>query len=453
MTIDIKRVLSSDRNKVLLGNIGGTVIIRGFSVIVSLFATPAYLEYFHDNAILGLWYTLVAALNWILTFDFGVGNGLRNKLAIAIAKKDLIKAKQLVSTAYVSFGALVAAAIAIGLPIASSVDWAEMLNYSGGVVDADVLYISVSLVFVGTMLQFLLKLITSVLFALQKTALNNLLFLIGNVILLAYLLIAQPQNAADALIGLSVVQVFAVNLPLLVGTIYFFCGRGSGFKPSPKFWDRHAVQDVIGLGSAFFIVQIALLFINSSNEYLITMLYDSSDVVDYQVYYKCFYLIVTIFTLAVQPIWSAMTVAIVKERFIWVRKVYRLFNIGAICATVFAVILAFAFPAIVTIWLQDNAIDTPISVSLTFAGLVCITLFVNSSTCVANASNRLNTQMLMSVIGAGLKIGLSLVLANAGFPWECIVQANCIALIPLLVCQTTSNQRYFIKHISRNSNE
>lgn len=442
MAVKIKNVFLNDRNRVLLGNIGGTIVIKGFSVLVSLLATPAYIVYFSDNAILGVWYTLVAALNWILTFDFGIGNGLRNNLAVALSKKDNIRAKRLVSTAYLVIAALTVVAILIGAAAIMTGDWASLLNYEGAAVNPDALKLSVLIVFIGTMIQFFLKLLTSVLFALQKTALNNLLFLTGNIALLVYLLLSRPDNASSALLGLSVAQITAINIPLLVGTIWFFAGQGRSFAPSIGFWDKSAVQDVLGLGSVFFVIQIAFLFMNSTNEYLISILYGSAPVVDYQVYYKCFFLIITVFTLAVQPVWSAMTVAIAERRFSWVKKVYSVFNLGALAATVTAALLAALFPAIVSVWLGANAIDTPSSVGVVFVLLVGVTLFVNSSTCVANASNRLKTQLVFSIVGAILKIALSFAFAALGLPWYFVVFANFLALVPLLAVQVISNVRY-----------
>lgn len=445
MISKINALMRSDQNKTLLGNIGGTVVIKGFSVFVSLLATPAYISYFSDNVVLGVWYTLVAALNWILTFDFGVGNGLRNNLAIAIAKDDETRAKRLVSTAYISIGALTIATTAIASFVILDANWGTLLNYDGSSVSASYLRLSVLIVFVGTMLQFLLKLLTSVLFALQKTALNNLLFLIGNITVLLYLILVTPSNAGDALIGLSFTQVIAVNLPLLIGSIWFFTGPGKSFAPSIKFWDMNAVRDVLGLGSLFFVVQIAFLFINSTNEYLITLLYGSAPVVDYQVYYKCFYLIITVFTLAVQPIWSAMTVAIAEQRLSWVKRVYKIFNAGALLASAVAVILAAVFPGIVDLWLGSDAIETPTLANVMFALLVSITLFVNSSTCVANASNRMRPQFVFSIFGAALKVLLSVLFAFLSLPWYFVVLANCLALLPLLVAQVISNLKYFAR--------
>ena len=442
MQFSLNTVLQDGKNRVLLGNIGGTVVIKGFSVLISLLATPAYISYFNDNVVLGLWFTLVAALNWILTFDFGVGNGLRNNFAIAVANGDTAHAKKLVSTAYISIGLLMLMAILIGSFAIMTADWASLLNYDGGAVSARVLQLSVLIVFFGIMLQFLLKLLTSVLFALQKTALNNLLFLFGNIGILVFLLVVKPTDGNTALLGLSIAQVVAVNLPLFFGTVWYFCGQGKEYAPSFAYWDKCAVRDVLGLGSAFFVVQIAFLFINSTNEYLITALYGSAPVVDYQIYYKCFFLIITVFTLAVQPIWSAMTVAIVEHRFAWVKKVYALFNAGALIATAAAVLLAILFPTVVNIWLRSNAIETPMAVSVMFVLLVGITLFVNSSTCVANASNHLKPQLIFSVIGAVVKVVASVGFSELGCPWYFVVLANCLALVPLLFAQVIVNYKY-----------
>ena len=146
--------------------------------------------------------------------------------------------------------------------------------------------------------------------------------------------------------------------------------------------------------------------------------------------------------LAVQPIWSAMTVAITENRKSWVIKVYKLFCVGAAIATAFALVLASLFPYIVSIWLGKDAIDTPYMLSVIFALLVSIILFVNCSTCIANASNRLKTQLVFSAVGAFAKVLLAIVFAALSFPWYSVVLANALALMPLLIAQVRDNNRY-----------
>ena len=93
--------LKSKTNKSLLINIFSSYLVKGLGVLCSLISMPLFLKYFNDQMILGVWFTMLSVLNWILVFDMGIGNGLRNHLTKALAKKDFQSAKQLVSSSYV----------------------------------------------------------------------------------------------------------------------------------------------------------------------------------------------------------------------------------------------------------------------------------------------------------------------------------------------------------------
>lgn len=436
----IRAVFAKIRGSVLFRNIGGTFVIKGASVIVQLLSIPAYITYFNNDAVLGVWYTLVAALNWILVFDFGVGNGLRNNLSKALAEGDVQCGKRLVSTAYIFMGGLALAFVVIGEAVILSVDLESVLNFHSEQLAPETLQFAVSVVYVGIVVQFWLKLLTSVLYSMQKTALNNFLFLLGNVILLLWVLFARFEDVNDCLIAMSLVQILGINLPLLVCTLVLFLGSFRSIAPAPSSFDRSAVGLVVGLGVEFFIIQIALLVINSTNEYLITYLYDSSDVLNYQVYYKWFFAIVTVFSLIVQPVWSAMTVAWHERRIGWVVDAYRKFNIVALFGSAGAFCLALVFPWLIRVWLGEGLVTATVGVGFVFAFWVSVTLFVNSSTCVSNATSHLRTQIVFTVLAAILKIPLSMMFHRLGLGWESVMLANGLVLLPLLAGQTITNR-------------
>lgn len=432
----LKRVSRS----VLFRNIGGTFVIKGASVIVQLLSVPAYISYFNNDTVLGLWYALVAALNWILVFDFGVGNGLRNNLSKALAEGDVQCGKRLVSTAYIFMGLLALVFVVIGEAMILNIDLEAVLNFHSNQLDPETLKLSVSIVYVGIIAQFWLKLLTSVLYSMQKTALNNFLFLLGNIILLLWVVFARFDDVNDCLIAMSLVQILGINLPLLVCTFVLFLGRFRCIAPAPSFFDRNSVNHVVGLGVEFFVIQIALLVVNSTNEYLITYLYDSSDVLSYQIYYKWFFTAITVFSLIVQPVWSAMTAAWHEGRIEWVRKAYRQFNVIALIGSCGAFALALIFPMIVKLWLGEGLVVATVGIGIVFAFWVTVMLFVNSSTCVSNATSRLRIQMGLTVLAAALKVPVSLALCWLGLGWESVMLANAFVLLPLLIGQTISNK-------------
>ena len=86
-------------------NMAGAVMVKGGALVISLFTMPAYMRFFQNQEVLGLWFTVLSVLNWILTFDLGVGNGLRNHLTTAFALNDRKAAQQCISSAYVTIGA------------------------------------------------------------------------------------------------------------------------------------------------------------------------------------------------------------------------------------------------------------------------------------------------------------------------------------------------------------
>ena len=95
---------SSKDDKNIIINVAGAFFIKGLSLIISLLLTPAYIKFFNDEVALGLWFTVNSVLAWILNFDLGIGNGLRNHLTRTYTEGNLEESKKYLSSAYISVG-------------------------------------------------------------------------------------------------------------------------------------------------------------------------------------------------------------------------------------------------------------------------------------------------------------------------------------------------------------
>ena len=92
---------STIRTKRAKQNILAMFAIKGVGLLISFLYIPLLLHTL-NTVDYGVWLTLTSIVSWISFFDIGLGNGLRNKLCEAISINDIQKARELVSTAYVS---------------------------------------------------------------------------------------------------------------------------------------------------------------------------------------------------------------------------------------------------------------------------------------------------------------------------------------------------------------
>lgn len=427
----IKQKLSnaSDNDKIVYRNVIGAFIVKGGALFISLFTLPAYINFFNNDVVLGVWYTILSLLNWILNFDLGIGNGLRNHLSTSLSANDKETTKKYISSAYFSIGVIVFVTSLIFPFVIRLFDLNSVFNISTEMVSPKSLYISLVIVFIGVMIQFWLKLINSVLYAMQKSSINNLLVLCTNTMVLIVALVYPSGSNDTNVIVMAIVHAMAVALPLLVATIVVFSGKLSYAVPSIKCVTKTHTKSVLSLGGTFFLIQIAYMIIMSTNEFLITKTAGSAYVVDYQAYYKLFSLGSTVFALALTPIWSVITKAKAENNYSWIRSTYKRFMVLAAVFSAGELLIIPLIKPLMNIWLGENALQNISIVTGTlFAILGCLMIFNSVLSSVANGLGALKIQAICFVVGAVAKIPLSYVLVNIFDSWNGVIISNIICM-------------------------
>ena len=84
--------INNKRSKLIRNNIILSFFTKGWSAIILLLTVPVTLNCLGDYKN-GVWLTISSLLLWIENMDIGLGNGLRNTLAIHLAHNDIQKAK------------------------------------------------------------------------------------------------------------------------------------------------------------------------------------------------------------------------------------------------------------------------------------------------------------------------------------------------------------------------
>ena len=222
-------------NKNLINNVLGSFLVRGFGFLVSFALFPLYLNYFDDNTVLGCWFTMCSVLSWIQVFDLGIGNGLRNHLTADLSLKNYESARQYISSSYILMGGVTVFISFLAFIISRYIDWNSVFNISEQSISPESLRKGVVIALCGVLCFFFLKLIISILYALQKSALPNFLNLLSTVLLLIFLWVYDPTGDVERdFVTISWVQAVTGCLPLLVATIIVFAKDLKECLPSFK---------------------------------------------------------------------------------------------------------------------------------------------------------------------------------------------------------------------------
>ena len=402
-------------------NLSWSFAIKILTLLIGLMMYPMYIKYFGNKTmlttlngepttygavVLGVWLVILQILSWVLMFDIGIGNGLKTKLVESFNKNDEKTSKKLISCSYISNIAIIGIVLLIGLPAIFLINFNKVLNISSDIVPLKTLQIAFALAFLSISIEFVLKVVLNIYQALQKQVVASLLPLLSTVLLLIFIAVVRFEAMDKALLYVSGFYILSVNLPLLLLTIYLFSTRLKKCKPSLKDWSFPIVKTVLSLGIAYFLIQIFLLVINSTNKILISNAYGPATVTNYEPYLKIFSAICALGSALSLPIWTLTIQADVKKEYIWLKKAERMnyifvliFALGSFAA---AGLLQFVFD----LWLKTDSFVVSYKNAFIFAVWASAFIWSYFTSGISNGLKILKPQIIILGVGSILKIPL-----------------------------------------------
>lgn len=413
------------RDKSVLKNVGLGFASKGISIFLSFLQIPITLSILSKTEY-GIWLTLFSIAGWLAYFDLGLGNGLRNRLTEALAENNLVKAKKLVSTTYTALSILFFGIIIIFAIAAAFIPWAKVLNTA--IVPEHTLKLLVYCCFISAIINFIANLIQTVLAANHLSGKGNILALYNQIIILAATLAIKYFYPYNSLLLIGVILSVAPLFVNIIASIYFFKGRFSAISPDIRFFDRSYLKGVMSVGIKFFVIQIAVLIIFSTDNILITQLYLPSEVASYNFVYKYFSVIIIFFGIVCNPLWTMYTDAYKKNDIDWmennIKRMLKLFLIAFLAMILMTLFSNF----IMQLWLGKSYDSTMVFVF--FVGLYSLqTVWNNIFVLPLNAMNKLNTSVGLAVWSAVINIPLAILLSHYINNVIAIVIANILSLL------------------------
>lgn len=442
----VRKLKSLETNeKIVLKNTIFAFLIKGGSLFLALFTTPAFIDYFDNNSVLGVWYTLLSVLTWFLNFDLGIGNGIRNNLVEDLTINDYISARKTISSGLFSNFIVSIVLFFIGLLLICNINLSSFYHIEPNIVSYQTLFCSTIIVFIGIMLRFFLTIVSSMFYALQKSSVNNFLALCVSVLQLIFVLTVRFDSSEKSLLGLSAAYLIISNLPLCIAGIIVFKKELKDCKPGIKFVDKEHIKRVLGIGSVFFICQILYMLIINTNEFLITNQFGPKYTTEYTFYYRLTSLISMLVTLAMTPIWSVVTKAVAEKNYSWLGKLYnklKLIGLGTILLQ-FAFIFVQQF--VMDIWLRENSIEINYFTAVAFACFGSVFVYSSILSTIVCGMSRMILQAVCYGIGVVVKFIMVFGLSGVFNHWSLVVWSNIVILVPYCIAQQIDLNRYIRK--------
>ncbi|RIJ42299.1 MATE family efflux transporter [Pontibacter oryzae] len=387
-------------------NILASIVIKGCSVAISLALVPLTINYISPSGY-GIWLTLSAIVSWFSFFDIGMTQGLRNKFAEAKAKDDTESAQSYVSTAFAVIAIIFSAAWLLFLAVNQFLDWSQILGVEQSM--RGEISMLATIVFTYFCLQFVLRIITTVITADQQPAKASVIDMLGQLLALIIIFVLV-YTTSGSLINLGLALCIAPLVVLGVANIYFFRGPYKVFRPSLAKVNLSHAKGLFGLGAVFFVIQLSGIIQYETANLIISRNFGPSEVTSYNIVFRYFGILNMVFAIFLTPFWSASTEAFLNKDMKWIRSSIQKYNWLNMALMLAGTVMLLFSEQVYTLWLGKGTVE--IDFMLSFWGFMffAVSMFGSKYVSLLNGISALRLQFLSCLISPFIYILTVLIL-------------------------------------------
>ncbi len=399
--------MNNNKASVVSYNMHKDVLLNYFfkisALLLGLVSTRLSLSYL-GASLYGIWATISSIASWVNYGDLGIGNGLRNELAKAVAAEDERSQKKIISTSFFLMGG-------VALCLFAVISIVTEILFSVGILQNEI-RLPMYITNFSFCMNMFLGISRSIAYGYQKSWLTTLAQLVTVGTKIVGILLLQYYFEAN-LVAFSIVSCFAST----VGNVFvlLFLYKKIVFIVKEKigiYIDKTYNNRIVGVGLTFFVLQLSGLVLYSSDNLIINTLLSSEYVTKYSIITTVYNTGDNLFAIVLISLWSAVTYAMVRNDYNWIKSQIRkllaywgVYSLGVI-------IVSCGINYLVKIWLGDNAIYLEPSLVALFATYAILTAFGAIFVNVTNGLGRLKLQMVLCIVESILNVPLSIVFAK-----------------------------------------
>ena len=405
-----------------------TGLLKPIAMIISYIYVRFVLGYLGIEKY-GVWSTILTILSWIGIFDIGIGNGLRNKVAVLLSSGRKDECSKIISSSYAIITIIMGVASIFIIIITQFCNW----NYIFGVKEINEnLTQIVSLCILFIVVGLIMSICKSIYFAMQKAFIVSLIeVLIQSINLIGIIILKVFTN--DNILFLALLYGLSTIIINFIFTIILF----KKYKYLSFNFSKIDIKEgsmIAKLGAKFFVLQICALVLFSTDSIIISIMYGATNVTPYSNVNKLFTAIISVYVAFISPLWSGITEANAKKEYLKIVKTIKMINLFMIPFFILSIIVAIIFRWISFIWL---GIEIDYSTYLIIFGCIysILSIWCNTYASIVNGLEWMKVAMIVAILQAIINIPLSLLFAkvvNLG-PSGVLLGTVLVMVIPAIV--------------------
>lgn len=330
----MNKVNERKQNGIIIKNSIFSIGFKGLSYFLSFLTTPLLLTCLGDVKY-GIYTTALSLVSWIYYFDFGIGSGLRNKVTEAVINGDQETVQKSVNAAYFIISLISLLAFMLVLVASFFLDFNEILH--AGLTDESLnVILLVAILF--ACINFILSLSKNILWAIQLTAFVDGLSIISRVFWVVALWLYSKTGRTSMLI-IVLLEGISEFIRNIIASVYI-SRKSIRIRPTFCKIDLAYSKGILGFGLQVFVMQIAALVLNATDNMIIMRLFTASDVTPYSLGHKYFSVINAFFIAATGSLWTSYTMAYVMKDVIYIKKTLKK-AIMFYCITLLGIVIAY----------------------------------------------------------------------------------------------------------------
>ncbi|MGL4864707.1 MAG: lipopolysaccharide biosynthesis protein [Cetobacterium sp.] len=416
------------RNK-FLEEILFNYISKAFLMGVGFILIPLVIRYLGSEKY-GIWVTVMTLISWAQISDFGIGNGLRNKITENYANKNIENLKKYVSTAYITLTGISVLIFFLGILIFYILNFQNVFNTNISEVEIKICLIITLFSF---SFNFILGLSKNIANAIHKSYLVGFSQVFYSILLIIMILLLFKIQVKEKLISISLIYFISTTIANIVLSIKIF--QEKYFQPKLINFDKNLVGEILGVGIKFFIIQVSLLILFSTDSIIITKLLGPEQVTKYSLIEKIFGTIVNLYSILLVGLWSKVSKIETQGKLKSINKLIFKFKLTLIPVFLVTVVISLFFNKIIFIWTKEN-IYYEFYIRLIFFIYTMLMVWSGISLNIVNGLGKLKLQMWLYIIAAILNIPLSIYFIkylNLGIMGAKLATLICLLPIGILI--------------------